>query len=248
MKNNSILSLLVILISLGCSSISSGNQFELAIRGDDFLVYFKNPNNQTEDRIKRISQEKLSDFFRNIFYYKSNPINSEKMYIFDKLKSDKIASIILDLKDSADSLVLISKREDPMAPYSRIYRTSLRISFPLNSIKIDFLEIDKYYIFGNQYSLADWSFISEVAECNYKNNLYFENSINYVLSIESRLCTDNLFHDFIIYPEDFAKPSNIKNISKVIQDRLLIIEELKKNKVISELEYQKLRENILKNL
>jgi hypothetical protein len=240
--------LFFLLIYQNCSSLLIGNRFELARRSDDFLVYYIKSKSQLVHSPNPIYQEKLSNFLKNIFYYKSNPIFSQKIYIFDTVKSEKIASILLDLRGSSDSLLLVFKREDPMAPYSRIYRTSIKVTFSMNSIKLEFMEIDKYFIFGNQYTFAEWSYIPEEFECNYKNNLFFNNSINYVLSVESQECKNNLYHDFIIYFNDIINPNKIKNNSKSIQERIMILEELLKNKVISDLEYQKLRGEILKNL
>ena len=236
--------ILIILITY-CNPLQYNNKFELTHRNDDFIIFNNTQKNVTKPII---SKEKLYVFFKNLYYLKSNPIFSDKVYIFDSIQSEKISSKIFEYSDKSDQLLIIFKREDPMAPYSRIYRTCLMVSLLSESIKIEFTEIEKYYIFGNQFTYADWSFISNENECNYKNNLQINDTIKFTESTPSKVCKNGVYNDFTLFPKDVISNKNSPSTSKKIKDRLDDLEELKNNKMISDKEYNKLRGKILNEL
>ncbi len=228
-----------------CNPIQYNNKFELTHRNDDFIIFNNTPKKKSN---VLVSKEKLYLFFKNLYYLKSNPIVSDKVYIFDSIQSEKISSKILEYSDSSDHLLIIFKREDPMAPYSRIYRTCLMVSLLSESIKIEFTEIEKYYIFGNQFTYADWSFISNDNECNYKNNLQINDTIKFAEPTASQVCKNGVYNDFTLFQKDIILNKKSPNISKTIKERLDDLEELRNNKMINDKEYNKLRGKILNEL
>jgi hypothetical protein len=231
-----------------CNPLQYGNKFELAHRNEDFIIF-----NTTPKKIKIItnpvvSYEKLYLFFKNIYYLKSNPIVSDKFYIFDSVQSEKISSKIFEYSNSSDHLLIIFKREEPMAPFSRIYRTCIIISFLTDTINIQFTEIEKYYIFGNQFTYTDWSFISDENECNYKNNLHLNDTVKFVVPTNSKICKNGIYNDFTLFPKDIISNKKSTSIPRTTKERLDDLDELKNNKMINDKEYNKLREKILNEI
>ncbi len=247
MNKNYIFIILVLKI-VYCSPLQYGDKFELAHRNDDFIIFNITPKKVKDITNTLISNEKLFLFFKNLYYLKSNPIVSDKVYIFDSVQSEKISSKIYEHSKRSDHFMIIFKREDPMAPYSRIYRTCILITILADSIFIQFTEIEKYYIFGNQFTYTDWSFINEENECNYKNNLQINETIKFVTSTNSKICKNGDYNDFTILPKDIISNKKSTSASKTTKERLDDLEELKSNKMINEKEYNKLRSKILNEL
>lgn len=231
-----------------CNPLQYGNKYELAHRNDDFLIFSKTPKKINNISNPIVSHEKLYLFFKNIYYLKSNPLVSDKVFIFDSVQSDKISSKIFEYSGSSEHLLIIFKREEPMAPYSRIYRTCIMVSLLADTINIQFTEIEKYYIFGNQFTYTDWSFISDENECNYKNNLQLNDTIKFVVPTNSKICKNGVYNDFTLFPKDIISNKKFTNIPKTTKERLDDLDELKNNKMIDDKEYNKLREKILNEI
>jgi hypothetical protein len=122
------------------------------------------------------------------------------------------------------------------------------VSLLADTINIQFTEIEKYYIFGNQFTYTDWSFISDENECNYKNNLQINDTIKFVLPTNSKICKNGVYNDFTLFPKDIISNKKFTNIPKTTKERLDDLDELKNNKMINDKEYNKLREKILNEI
>jgi hypothetical protein len=115
-------------------------------------------------------------------------------------------------------------------------------------VQVEFREIEKNFIFGNQYNYSDWAIPIDSIECNSRNNIYYSDVYKNIINTKSEICSSNEVNKFFIYSSDkeFKNPP-LRNENK-ISDRLKELEELRKNKLISEKEYIEIRNKILNNL
>ena len=58
-----------------CSPLQYGNKFDLAHRNDEFIIFNTTPKKDKDISNTIVSYEKISLFFKNLYYLKSNPIN-----------------------------------------------------------------------------------------------------------------------------------------------------------------------------
>lgn len=239
--------LFILIILKSCSILKKSNNYNLFFRSDDFVVLSLEEKDFSPTLRKRMDKKIIKDFLNSIYYFKNGNKYSDKNYIFNSKISSDLLEIIYS-QENSNSFYIIFKREDPIAPYSRLYRTIFSITFFENFVQFEFQEIDKNFIFGNQYNYSDWAIPRESIECNNRNNLYYPEEYKNILNSKSEECRSNELNKFFVYSSSQeTKIVPIKNEVRVI-DRLKELEELKKNKLISEKEYLEIRNKILNNL
>jgi hypothetical protein len=235
-----------LLIFHSCSIIKKSNFYNLSYRSEDFVILspgeFKSPSHS----INRIDKIVLKNFLNSIYYFKNGNIYSDKNYIFNSTISYDLIEKIYSF-ENISSFYIIFKREDPIAPYSRLYRTIFNLNFSDNMVQVEFREIEKNFIFGNQYNYSDWAIPIDGIECNSRNNIYYSDMYKNIINTKSEICSSNEVNKFFIYSSDKEfKNLPLRNENK-ISDRLKELEELRKNKLISEKEYIEIRNKILNN-
>ena len=231
----------IFFVIFSCTTIKSKEKLLLAHRNDDFIIYKNNP-----DEIKEKFDSKnlyLRSFFSNLCYPRSNNFFSDKSFIFPEEIVERFTEKIIDELYVGNSLYIIYKREDPISPFSRIYRTIFTIQVLEDNLRINFLEIDKNIIFGNQYTYSDSASFQEESECNYRHNLILYRYLENVQYNQSSVCSKDLFNDFSIYNFKLLKTPNLQKDN--LEDRLNELNNLLKNGLINQSEYIKLRSKLL---
>jgi len=236
-----------LLIFHSCSIIKKSNFYNLSYRSEDFVILSPGELKSPSHSINRIDKIVLKNFLNSIYYFKNGNIYSDKNYIFNSTISYDLIEKIYSF-ENISSFYIIFKREDPIAPYSRLYRTIFNLNFSDNMVQVEFREIEKNFIFGNQYNYSDWAIPIDSIECNSRNNIYYSDVYKNIINTKSEICSSNEVNKFFIYSSDkeFKNPP-LRNENK-ISDRLKELEELRKNKLISEKEYIEIRNKILNNL
>jgi len=236
-----------LLIFYSCSIIKKSNNYNLFHRSEDFVILSPEELKNSSHSINRIDKIKLKNFLNSIYYFKNGNVFSDKNYIFNSTISFDLIEKIYSFENS-NSFYIIFKREDPIAPYSRLYRTIFNLTFSNNMVQIEFREIEKNFIFGNQYNYSDWAIPIDSIECNSRNNLYYSDEYKNIFYTKSEVCNSNEVNKFFIYSSD----KEFKNLplrkENKLSDRLKELEELRINRLISEKEYIEIRNKILNNL
>ena len=236
-----------LLFIYSCSIIKKSNIYNLSYRSEDFVILTPNEIKSPSNSINRIDKIVLKNFLNSIYYFKNGNKYSDKNYIFNSTISFDLIEKIYSFEYNS-SFYIIFKREDPIAPYSRLYRTIFSLNFSDNMAQVEFREIEKNFIFGNQYNYSDWAIPIDTIECNSRNNIYYSDEYKNIINSKSEICNSNEVNKFFIYPSDKEiKNPPLKNEIKA-SDRLKELEELRKNKLISEKEYIEIRNKILNTL
>ena len=226
-----------------CISLKKDQNYKLISRTDDFIIF----NNSTnfEGSKSPLNNELLQSFFKNIYYFKSSNLFSDKIYLFKQEIAESLSTKINEELGLNSSIFIIYKRDDPIAPFSRIYKTSFKISSDLEKISLEFYEIDKNIIFGNQYIYSDWSVIPDENDCDYKKNLFILDFSNNIKYYQSEKCSKDVYSNFYLYYKSI--PSKSSQPLKT-EDRINELNNLRKKGIISDNEYMKMRNKILNDL
>lgn len=243
-KSLKLLSILILYSFIDCSSSLNKDNFSLIHRMDDIII-LKKQNSASQSNLFPIQKSNLRDFFLNLFYSKNNNLYSDRKFLINDDIADKILDKIFEELKVGNIIYIIYKREDPIAPYTRIYRTIFNIQISSERITVEFIEIDKNIIFGNQYLYSDWASFRDDSECNYKNNVFLAKNLDFVNVIQSELCKKNLYNSFQLYISPISQP--VKKGDSNAEDKLNELNNLYKNGLINETEYNRLRNKILDN-
>lgn len=230
-------------ILINCKNIIKKDELNLVHRNDDFIIfrYILIDNN-----IKIESSSLfIKSFLLNLCYPKNNNFFTDKVFIFTEESAENIAEIISQKLYVGSSYYIIYKKEDPIAPYSRIYRTIFSLKVYEDKLVISFIEIDKNIIFGNQYTYSDWVSFQDKAECNYKKNLSLFKHQDNVKYTQSDICNKDVFNNFSIHTSKLLKSPNYSK--EKLEEKLNEINDLLKNGIINQSEYIKLRSRIIDN-
>lgn len=169
----------------------------------------------------------------------------------------------------------VRKEDDSLAPFTRIRRTSFYLFCEKNRISVIFGEIQKDITFQNQYTFSEWISaerflirpsdkprikIAERAtsQVDYNNEfgstggIVFYDWLNYYnLPVSKSFSSDNPTHP-LDKSSDRPEDKNTVNVPEHkqtdIEDRLRILEDLKKKGLVTEPEYNRKRKEILDSL
>ncbi|WP_061231599.1 LA_1326/LA_4305 family lipoprotein [Leptospira noguchii] len=185
-------------------------------------------------------------------------INDSAFRIFSKELSQEIAERSFQNFERSPSQVYqlwILKKEDTINPGRRIRRTVFLLYPTMNSIHFIFFELNQFIDFQTPYAFQDWSNYS-LSESNLKTSLevFIPDSATGTLSYYKDVQGDSKKFHVIVKTDPNAPPeAEVKNPQKekAIQDsekRLLELKNLFDKKLISEEEYKRKREEILRSL
>lgn len=155
----------------------------------------------------------------------------------------------------------IFKIDDLLAPNVKILKTSFYIMGTENGIVILFQEINTNITFPTQYSFEDWVIFQPIPiKPIYKPELWIKSKDSLSLYKDSSLSKNSVFGNVIVYkdsslmpnPPIFRYPKEDDQISipqdswKSVPEKLKALEEMRKNQLITDEEYQQKKTELLK--
>ncbi|EMI63434.1 hypothetical protein LEP1GSC073_3985 [Leptospira noguchii str. Cascata] len=211
-------------------------------------------NNKKQDHFKTAILEALNQMGNR----NDSLINGSVLRIFPKELSQEIAERSFQNFERSPSQVYqlwILKKEDTINPGRRIRRTVFLLYPTMNSIHFIFFELNQFIDFQTPYAFQDWSNYS-LSESNLKTSLevFIPDSATGTLSYYKDVQGDSKkFHVIVKTNPNAPQEAEVKNPQKekAIQDsekRLLELKNLFDKKLISEEEYKRKREEILRSL
>jgi hypothetical protein len=239
-----------------CNTISKRDNFVIRVNHPDLLIYSNDVAIGKKESIV-LSEKDWKLFFASWQKEKSPKSVVQNLEIFREEQVDLISRELGELiqKDKGRfSYLVVSKRNDPIAPYTRIYKTSFQIDFSENKLFLSLYDLDSNQIFVQSYQTMDWAYPSEsVLNCGSKERLFFSKEFPYKhFSIWDANCKEknqegkNFSKLEIVWNELDSKP--LTQSQKSTKERLLELETLWKEKMISKEEYDWKRKEILKDL
>ncbi|EMO31952.1 hypothetical protein LEP1GSC175_3029 [Leptospira santarosai str. HAI821] len=260
---------LILFFSVFLFSCFVGIRKELNYSSDTIAFYsFENGSELPSwlDRSTSYLQNKEKNNFKNLIadalYQMGNRndslVNNSVIRIFSKELSREIAersSEKFERSPYHTYQLWILKKEDAINPGRRIRRTVFLLYPKFDSVHFIFLELNQFIDFQTIYTFQDWSNYS-LSESDIKPSLevYIPDSAVGALSYYKDVTGEpKKFH--IVYKTDLStlenmgmeKPQKEKN-SKDIEKRLIELKNLFDKKLISEEEFKRKREEILKSL
>lgn len=185
-------------------------------------------------------------------------INDSAFRIFPKELCQEIAERSIRNFESSPSYVFqlwILKKEDTINPGRRIRRTVFLLYPTIDSIHFVFFELNQFIDFQTPYAFQDWSNYS-LSESNLKPSLEVfipDSAIGILSYYKDTQGESKKFH--VVLKTGATKSQDVEvktpQKAKAIQDsekRLLELKNLFDKKLISEEEYKRKREEILKSL
>ncbi|MDX1959829.1 MAG: hypothetical protein SFU98_14755 [Leptospiraceae bacterium] len=204
-------------------------------------------------------KDELVIIFTSIETLVDNFSNNKTKRLFDPILSTELAWNLqkLQSKEKLGKKYYVSMiREDPIAPYSRIYRTRFIIYLREEKYILEFLEIDENQIYGNQYNFSDWGIFQTIdVKCSSKQILKLEETKEMKVSFaENKKCKDEIlskdYSTVIInfeYQVKKEKPPEIPTL-KTVEERLEELNRIYKKGLISKKEFEIGKKKILNEL
>lgn len=259
----------LLILSLLFVSCFAGIRKELNYSSDSIAFYSfeSGPNlpawlDQSASYLQNAERNNFKILIADSLYQMGNRndslINDSAFRIFPKELSQEIAEKSFRNFERSPSQVFqlwILKKEDTINPGRRIRRTVFLLYPTIDSIHFIFFELNQFIDFQTPYAFQDWSNYS-LSESNLKPSLevFIPDSAIGTLSYYKDVQGDSKkFHVIVKTNPNAPQEIEVKNPSKekAIQDsekRLLELKNLFDKKLISEEEYKRKREEILKSL
>lgn len=265
---NQIVVILFILFSISCFA---GIRKELNYSSDTIAFYsFENGpdlptwldqsatyiNNKKRSHFKTAIAEALNQMGNR----NDSLVNGSVLRIFSKELSEEIAERSYQNFESSPNQTYqlwILKKEDYINPGRRIRRTVFLLYPTIDSIHFIFLELNQFIDFQTIYTFQDWSNYS-LSESNIKPYLevFIPDSAIGMLSYYKDLTGESkkfhiVYKTLVSISEQDKIKEQIEEVgasSKEIEKRLIELKRLFDKKLISEEEFRKKREEILRSL
>jgi len=166
-------------------------------------------------------------------------------------------------KGKSFAYLILIKRDDPISPMTRILRTAIFITKTNGGYIIGIPTISENLSFASQYRFDDWALyrIPKIYPSRKQNLKLKSNAVNLSMYSESNQNRTLYYPQILIFNDANLLPTRI--ISKVpdeddeiqsgtkeerVKARLLLLDDLKKQSLINEEEYQSKKTEILKDL
>lgn len=269
-----------ILLFFHCVSLERGIKSKLFFSGVNIAAYKMDEtpiqflNTGVVDKIS-LDDKIIKSILYTIRKEKSTLPSLVKDTLWNSETIEELTLVVKDIVSPANegkTFFLIVKEEDPLSPYSRIFRTTFYMNRDGNSLQMVFGEVNNNINFGTQFSFQDWSnpsFFSITCqrEKNIAFNGKFEKSFEFKKdslcvdnnkfpqkSIESRVDTENNYRWILvsleavlrISKEIVTKPDNGKSVDR--EKRLGELLRLYKKGLISKDDYELKKAEILGEL
>lgn len=220
---------------------------------------------------KNLTQYELSsDHFNNLpkilssIQYKRGVLAYED---WDQLVPDSYLSDIQKFaqkireKQEKKVYLCIFKIDDLLSPNVKILKTSFYIMGTKEGLVILFQEINTNISFPTQYSFEDWViFLPRPIKPIYKPELWIKNKDSLSLYQDKTSLKKLIYGNVIVYqqmdlmpspplyryPKEDDNPPKESDQWKSVPEKLKILEEMRKNKLITDEEYQKKKTELLK--
>lgn len=156
----------------------------------------------------------------------------------------------------------IFKIDDLLSPNVKILRTSFYIMGTEQGFVILFQEINTNITFPSQYAFEDWVlFHPNPIKPIYKPELLLKEKVDVSLFKDSSLQKNSIYGNVIVYkqkellptppifryPKEDDEPAQSLEQWKSVPEKLRMLEEMRKNKLITDEEYQKKKTELLKD-
>jgi hypothetical protein len=183
--------------------------------------------------------------------------NKTQENLFTDLESEQIAQSLISVSkasQSANKYIISFIRPDPIAQYSRLYRSRILFYGTEHEFFLGFNEIDENQIYGIQYTFADWGYPSyQEIECVNKPNVAIVGALekNYQFQNDSNCEKIKLkinYNKIYIHTQKIIAEIKPDMQPNSIEKRLGELEMLSKKGIITKKEYIKKRKEILDEL
>ncbi|TGN11004.1 SHOCT domain-containing protein [Leptospira ilyithenensis] len=177
-------------------------------------------------------------------------------------KLDEMLSESIQKNPSGAYLILV-KKDDPLSPLTKILRTSILYIKTVNGEVIIIPDLRQNITFASQYKFDDWSIYTlEKVKTSYKQDLrvkskgtpmsfYIEKSADKI-SVYGRVIIHKeielLPKPILLRVPDEEEINTIKSDWQSVPDRIKILDDLRKKKLINEEEYQNKKKQLLDEL
>lgn len=184
-----------------CVSLERGIKSNLFFSGVNVAAYKMDETPIQFLNEGTVSRVLLDDkIIKNILYTIRKEKSTLPSLVKDTLwNSETIEELTLVVKDIANTanegktFFLVVKEEDPLSPYSRIFRTTFYMNRDGNSLQMVFGEINNNINFGTQFNFQDWSNPSFFSiTCQKEKNIAFNGKFEKSFEFKKdSLCVDN---------------------------------------------------------
>ncbi|MBW0433092.1 LA_1326/LA_4305 family lipoprotein [Leptospira yasudae] len=259
----------IFLISILFVSCFAGIRKELNYSSDSIAFYsFENDQNtpawleRNASYLKNEQRQNFKNLISDALFQMGNRndslVNDTALRIFPKELGSEIAQRSFDKFEASPRHVYqlwILKKEDPINPGRRIRRTVFLLYPTSESIHFLFYELNQFIDFQTPYTFQDWSNYS-LSESKPKSSLEIfipDSAIGTLSYYKDELGEEKKFHVVLKTNSNPTKDVESKEgkketPSKDVEKRLIELKNLLDKKLISEEEYKKKREEILKSL
>ncbi|WP_411711820.1 SHOCT domain-containing protein [Leptospira biflexa] len=174
----------------------------------------------------------------------------------------EIQKFVDKIKEGKETKVFLCsfKIDDLLAPNVKILKTSFYVMGTENGIVILFQEINTNISFSTQYTFEDWVLFQPVPiKPIYKPELWIKNKNSLSLFQDLSLSKNSIYGNIIVYLDNelLAKPAIYRYPKeddtptqqeqwKSVPEKLKALEEMRKNQLITDEEYQKKKTELLK--
>jgi hypothetical protein len=203
--------------------------------------------------------------FLRLISFKSSMFSSESWEPFLRDGDINEISILLTKaisKEPAFGYLILIKKDDPLSPLTKVLRTSLLILKTANGFLLVFPDIRQNMTFATQYKFDDWALyqIPRIFSSRKQELKLKPNKMNVSFYLEDLANDQLLYERIVIVGDERFLPNPQIFIARDIEnsqdlkfgndpaERLKILEDLKNKKLITEDDYQKKKNEILKNL
>ncbi len=168
------------------------------------------------------------------------------------------------MKQSSKVYLILVKKDDPLSPLTKIFRTSILVGHTRSGLVFGFTDLKQNITFPSQYKFDDWA-IFKLGRLNpsYKQELkirpnnppmsFFRTEMKDKIQIYGRIIVSEdpklLPKDLILKVPEEDEVQALQNQKwRSVPERLEALEELRKKKIISEQDFEKKKQELLKEL
>lgn len=245
---------ILLLLSLYCHIGNTKENWDIVINNPDLVIY---QSGEFKD-LPEGSVPTKEDFINFLRLWQKEKTIKSNVQTTSALSEEQITEIQRELfilfskQKISKEILLISKRNDTIAPATRIYRTIFSIQLEKDFLRVYFFELDSYKIFMNPIQTSDWAGFQETNTiCQSKQIIYITEEMIFTCKMKNIPNCEKEFPEAknaIVWEwkKKLLPKTNVEK--KNSKERLQELEILRKEKLISKEEYLQKRKEILNEL